>query len=72
MSSTPERTADEKGVVTDVSLPSSELGTTARPDMDFGLKILEDRGDQGEYVLDPAMRKRILRKIDLHILPILT
>lgn len=39
---------------------------------DLGLRILQDRGLQGDYELDPAMRRRILRKIDWHLMPILT
>ena len=39
---------------------------------DLGLRILQDRGHQGDYELDPAMRRRILRKIDWHLMPVLT
>ncbi|KAH6675067.1 MFS transporter [Halenospora varia] len=53
---------------------ASEFGTTKYVgDTDVGLKILEGHGvDQATYVFDSAMRKRILRKIDLRVLPILT
>lgn len=72
MTSTPERTVDEKVILTSVTPPSSQLGTTTAIALDEGFKILQDRGDHGGYVLDPVMRRRVLWKIDLHILPILT
>lgn len=70
-----EYNGDEKNGTTNVIPPASELGTSKVihvGKMDEGLRILEDRGDEGGYVLDPAVRKRVLRKIDIHVLPILT
>lgn len=76
MTSTVDHKVDLEGEMEPVhATPSaSEFGTTKQVgDTDVGLKILEGHGvDQATYVFDPAMRKRILRKIDLRILPILT
>jgi hypothetical protein len=72
MASTTINSKNEKGVLPDVERDEINIGTHYVADADLGLKILKERGDQGQYVLDPAMRKRVLRKIDCHILPILT
>jgi hypothetical protein len=72
MASTTTNPNSEKGVLPDVERHEIDIGTHYVADADLGLKILKERGDQGQYVLDPAMRKRVLRKIDFHILPILT
>lgn len=73
MASRPVQIIDEKGDITNVNSPISEIGMTKHlGTLDEGLKILEDRGDEGNYILDPAVRRRVLWKIDLHILPILT
>ena len=72
MSLDQEKMVDEKRTFAKVSPPSSGLGTVHDGHMDEGLKILEDRGDRGNYVLEPAMYRRVRWKIDLHILPILT
>ena len=73
MTSDPELAIDEKETMADATSPgSSHTGVVSDAAMDEGLKILEDRGDEGGYVLDPAMRRRILWKIDIHILPLLT
>lgn len=75
MASAPERTVDieEKSPVSNVTPPPSELKYQhGGDDGDVALKILEGRDGIGEYVLDSEMRKRVLRKIDLRILPILT
>lgn len=65
-------TADEKRPYSQASLPEDVSGKVAPADADLGLRILQDRGDEGGYVLDPAMRRRVLRKIDWHLMPILT
>ena len=63
---------DEKGAFSDTTPRTTSFATHHAADADLGLKILRDRVDDEPYVLQPAMRKRVLRKIDLHILPILT
>jgi hypothetical protein len=72
MASTTIDSKGEKGVPPEIDRHEIDIGTHYVADADLGLKILKERGDQGQYVLDPAMRKRVLRKIDFHILPILT
>jgi hypothetical protein len=72
MDSTTINSTSEKAGLPDVERHEIEIGTHYIADADLGLRILKERGDQGQYVLDPAMRKRVLRKIDFHILPILT
>ncbi|RDL32483.1 putative transporter [Venustampulla echinocandica] len=72
MISDPERAIDEKGPMADSPPSESHLGAVSKTALDDGLEILEGRGDEGGYVLDPAMKRRILWKIDLHILPLLT
>jgi hypothetical protein len=72
MASTTINPNSEKDILPDVEHDEISIGTHYVADADLGLKILKERGDQGQYVLDPAMRKRVLRKIDFHILPILT
>ena len=64
---------EEKQTSMTASPSNSDVGISKNlGDKDVALKILEERGESGPYVLDPAMRKRVLRKIDLRILPILT
>ncbi len=64
---------DEKGVLSETTPhATASLGAHHVVNGDLGLEILKDRSDDEPYVLDPAMRKRVLRKIDFHILPILT
>ena len=72
MASTTINPNSEKDILPDVERDEISIGTHYVADADLGLKILKERGDQGQYVLDLAMRKRVLRKIDFHILPILT
>ena len=69
---TSTRMMDEKRTYSEATLPSDVHGKVEHTDADLGLRILQDRGDEGGYVLDPAMRRRVLRKIDLHLMPILT
>lgn len=67
---------EEKDVLsytnTNASQAVGEVLPEKRANADLGLSILKDNLDGERYYLDPAMRKRVLRKIDLHILPILT
>lgn len=63
---------DDKRPYSELSVPGDVSGKVAPADADLGLQILQDRGDGGSYVLDPAMRRRVLRKIDWHLMPILT
>ena len=64
--------ADEKQAATERVSEPARVASHNAADADLGLKILRDRSDNEPYVLEPAMRKRVLREIDLHILPILT
>lgn len=69
---TPSRVRDEKKAYSETTLPGDIPGKIEHEDADLGLRILQDRGDEGGYVLDPALRRRVLRKLDLHLMPILT
>jgi hypothetical protein len=51
---------------------STNIETPRVVNADLGLKILQERTDHRLYVLEPALRKRVVRKLDFHILPILT
>lgn len=68
----PHRASEEKRAYSEITLPGDVPGKLEHADADLGLRILQDRGDEGGYVLDPAMRRRVLRKLDLHLMPILT